>query len=68
MTEEIASGIPSPDGPANIIDTDYTIGQHNIQPQLGPFGLDIHNPVFVISGLTIIAFVLVTLAFQDRRR
>jgi len=58
-------GMPVPDGPAAIIQTDYEIGQHNIQPRLGPFGLDIHNPVFAISGLTIIAFVLVTLAFQD---
>jgi betaine/carnitine transporter, BCCT family len=40
--------------------TDYEIGQDNIQP----FGLDIHNPVFVISGLSIIVFVLLTLAFQ----
>jgi BCCT family betaine/carnitine transporter len=57
--------MPAPDGPANPIQTDYEIGQHNIQPKLGPFGLDIHNPVFAISALTIIAFVLVTLAFQD---
>ncbi len=41
--------------------TDYEIGQDNIQP----FGLDIHNPVFVISGLAIIAFVIITLMFQD---
>jgi BCCT family betaine/carnitine transporter len=40
--------------------TDYEVGQDNIQP----FGLDIHNPVFVISGLSIVAFVLLTLAFQ----
>ncbi len=41
--------------------TDYEIGQDNITP----FGLDIHNPVFLISGLSIIAFVLVTLMFQQ---
>ena len=41
--------------------TDYEIGQDNITP----FGLDIHNPVFLISGLSIIAFVLVTLMFQE---
>ncbi len=40
--------------------TEYEVGQDNIQP----FGLDIHNPVFVISALSIIAFVLLTLAFQ----
>ena len=29
----------------NAIETDYEIGQDNIQMQMGPFGLDIHNPV-----------------------
>ncbi len=43
------------------VETDYEIGQHNITP----FGLDIHNPVFMISGLSIVAFVLVTLMFQE---
>ncbi|MDF2235026.1 BCCT family transporter [Albimonas sp. CAU 1670] len=57
--------IPSPEGPANIIETDFEIGQDNIQPKIGPFGLDIHNPVFAISALVVIAFVIVTLAFQN---
>ncbi len=56
----------TPDGPANIIETDYTIGQDNIQPRLGPFGLDIHNPVFMISGLTIVAFVFFALALPEQ--
>ena len=55
-----------PEGPANVIETDYTIGQDNIQPRLGPFCLDIHNPVFVISGLTIIAFVFFALALPEQ--
>ena len=42
-------------------ETDYEIGQDNVQL----FGLDVHNPVFVISGLTIIGFVLITLMFQE---
>ncbi len=54
-----------PTGEADIIETEYEIGQDNIQASIGPFGLDIHNPVFVISGLTIVAFVFLTLAFQD---
>ncbi len=58
-------GIRNPDGPANIIETEYEIGQDNISTSVGPFGLDIHNPVFMISGLTIVAFVFLTLAFQD---
>lgn len=57
--------IPAPEGPANVIVTEYEIGQDNIQTRIGPFGLDIHNPVFMISGLTIVAFVILTLAFQE---
>ncbi len=41
--------------------TDFELGQDNIRP----FGLDIHNPVFLISGLLIIAFVLISLANQE---
>jgi len=67
MTEEAtaATGLPSPDGESGIIDTNYQIGQDNIETKIGPFGLDIHNPVFMISGLTIVAFVFLTLAFQN---
>ncbi len=55
-------GIPAPEGHSDLIDTDYEIGQDNIVAKVGPFGLDIHNPVFVISGLVIIAFVAYALA------
>lgn len=55
----------TPDGAADVIDTDYEVGQDNITTNIGPFGLDVHNPVFMISGLTIVAFVFLTLAFQD---
>lgn len=54
-----------PEGKANPIDTDYQVGQDNVQFNIGPFGLDIHNRVFMISGLTIVAFVFLTLAFQS---
>ena len=59
MSEHTAIG---PTGPADVIATDYRIGQDNLRPKLGPFSLDIHNPVFVISGVTIIVFVFFTLA------
>jgi len=66
MTDETSGeAVPSPEGPADVIETDYSIGQDNITRKLGPFGLDIHNPVFLISGLVIVAFVVLTLAFQD---
>lgn len=57
MSDELRN---QPDGDANPIDTDYKIGQDNISARVGPFGLDIHNPVFLISGLAIVAFVFLT--------
>ncbi|MCP1199161.1 BCCT family transporter [Notoacmeibacter sp. MSK16QG-6] len=41
--------------------TDYEIGQDNIRP----LGLDIHNPVFVISSVAIVIFVVVALLNQE---
>ncbi|MFC4351898.1 BCCT family transporter [Fodinicurvata halophila] len=57
--------VPEPEGATEIIDTDFQIGQDNIKPKIGPFGLDVHNPVFVVSGLVVVAFVLLTIIFQD---
>ncbi|MGB0696308.1 MAG: BCCT family transporter [Rhodospirillaceae bacterium] len=54
-----------PEGKAVPISTDYQVGQDNIKTQFGPFGLDIHNPVFLISGLSVVAFVILTLALQS---
>jgi betaine/carnitine transporter, BCCT family len=45
--------------------TDHVVGQDNIQTNIGPFGLDIHNPVFLISGLGIFAFVIGTLMVPE---
>ncbi|KPA20817.1 Glycine betaine transporter BetL [Shimia sp. SK013] len=42
--------------------TDYEVGQDNVQI----FGLDIHNPVFAVSGLTIVAFVFFSLVFKEQ--
>lgn len=39
------------------ISTDYEVGQDNLKIM----GMDIHNPVFVISAILILGFVLVTL-------
>jgi len=40
----------------------YKLGRDNVQI----FGLDIHNPVFMISGVTIVAFVIAILMFQQQ--
>ncbi|MEM8852843.1 MAG: BCCT family transporter [Pseudomonadota bacterium] len=64
-TDADTDAVPSPDGTSDLIKTEYQLGQDNLTPKIGPFGLDIHNPVFLVSGLTIFAFVIVTLAFQS---
>lgn len=56
----------APSGAVNPIDTDYKVGQDNIVLNVGPFGLDIHNRVFAVSGLLVVAFVVLTLAFQNQ--
>jgi len=59
-------GIPGPEGDSDIIDTNYEIGQDNVDGRFGPFGFDIHNPVFLISGLAIVAFVFYALALPEQ--
>ncbi|MGI3171587.1 BCCT family transporter [Pseudooceanicola sp. C21-150M6] len=59
-------GIPAPEGASDVIETQYEIGQDNIDGSVGPFGFDIHNPVFLVSGLAIVAFVFYTLALPDQ--
>ncbi|NIZ13103.1 BCCT family transporter [Phaeobacter sp. HF9A] len=66
QTTESPEGIPTPDGAAHIIDTDYEIGQDNLEGSLGPIGFDIHNPVFAVSGLAIVAFVFYALALPEQ--
>ncbi|QFU09175.1 Glycine betaine transporter OpuD [Rhodobacteraceae bacterium THAF1] len=66
MTEDSPGvDIPTPDGRVNLIETDYTVGDDNFEGKVGPLKFDIHNPVFLISSLTVVAFTLVTLIFQD---
>ena len=67
MVDELADqGIPPPEGDADIIDTDYEIGQDNYATTIGPFGLDFHNPVFAMASLSIIAFVFFALALPEQ--
>ena len=41
----------------NLYDTEYQIGQDNIRK----YGLDVHNPVFLISAILVLVFVVGTL-------
>ncbi|MEI4196613.1 BCCT family transporter [Roseovarius sp. E0-M6] len=60
--ENTNQGIPEPEGASDIIETEYEVGQDNVSP----FGLDIHNPVFFISGLAIVVFVFYALALPEQ--
>ncbi|MDP5306183.1 BCCT family transporter [Paracoccus spongiarum] len=57
--------LPAPEGPTELIDTNYQIGQNNIEG-VKPFRFDIHNPVFMISALAIVAFTVLTLLFPTQ--
>ncbi|MBS7662686.1 BCCT family transporter [Pseudomonas lalucatii] len=61
---ESLDSIPAPTGAANLIDTDYVIGQDNIKGRF-LFNLDIHGKVFTISALLSVLFVVLTLALQS---
>lgn len=57
--------ILAPEGATQIIQTDYEIGQDNISYRRRfVFELDIHNVVFSVSAIGIMAFTLLTLMFQ----
>ncbi|WP_271407663.1 BCCT family transporter [Pseudomonas sp. Q1-7] len=57
-------GIPAPTGAANLIDTDYVLGQDNIRGRY-LVNLDIHGTVFIVSALCALLFVVLTLALHS---
>lgn len=59
-------GVPAPEGPSNLIDTDYVIGQDNIRTNKFGFDVDLHGKVFSISSLLILFFVIITLALPEQ--
>nr|WP_298412531.1 BCCT family transporter [uncultured Halomonas sp.] len=64
-SNEGTEGIPSPEGPTDLIDTDYVIGQDNIQTNKLGIDLDLHGKVFVVSSLLVLFFVIITLALPE---
>ncbi|WP_226780751.1 BCCT family transporter [Oceaniglobus trochenteri] len=67
MTDQTANqGIPEPEGNTAVIQTEHEIGDNNIEGSLGSLGFDIHNPVFMISALSIMAFVFYTIALPEQ--
>nr|WP_298412251.1 BCCT family transporter [uncultured Halomonas sp.] len=48
-----------------LFDTDYVVGQDNIEGNFGPFSFDIHNRVFLVSAVITTIFIILTLLFPD---
>ena len=65
LEENPSVGVPAPEGPSDLIDTDYVIGQDNVTATKFGMDLDLHGKVFTISALVILFFVILTLALQD---
>ncbi|MCW8829792.1 MAG: BCCT family transporter [Gammaproteobacteria bacterium] len=64
--ETSAPGIPAPEGAANLIDTDYQVGQDNYSTQALGINIDIHGAVFSFSSLVVLTFVIITLALPEQ--
>jgi BCCT family betaine/carnitine transporter len=62
---EASVGVPAPEGPANLIQTDYVIGQDNIAARKYGIDFDLHGKVFGISALVIVLFVVITLSLPE---
>ncbi|GHG23999.1 BCCT family transporter [Paracoccus aerius] len=66
LDPQTPDAIPAPEGATQVIQTDYEVGQDNINYRRRfVFELDIHNIVFSISALGVVAFTLLTLMFQN---
>lgn len=59
-------GVPAPDGAANLIDTDYQIGQDNYRAKHMGITIDIHGAVFIFSSIVVMAFVFLSLALPEQ--
>ncbi len=54
--------VPEPSTILGAPTTDYEVGQDNVQV----LGLDVHNPVFFVSAVVIVGFVILTLIFKEQ--
>ena len=62
-TEPGADALPVPEGPTEIIDTAYEIGQDNVSRAV-TLEIDIHKVVFIVSAVVIALFTVGTLIGQ----
>ncbi|WP_439133834.1 BCCT family transporter [Pseudomaricurvus sp.] len=64
--ESESLGVPAPDGAANLIDTDYQIGQDNYRAKHMGITIDIHGAVFIFSAIVVMIFVFMSLALPEQ--
>lgn len=64
--ETQSAGVPAPNGAANLIDTDYQIGQDNYRAKHLGITVDLHGVVFIISAIVVLAFVFLSLALPEQ--
>ena len=65
-SESLSGGVRPPEGKAEIIETNYRVGAQNVKTRLGRWGMDFHNPVFIVSAVAVVLFVAYALVFQDQ--
>jgi len=64
-TGQGSEGVPAPEGRANLIETDYVIGQDNYTTRQFGINIDLHGKVFTISSLSVVFFIILTLALPE---
>ncbi|WP_048307696.1 BCCT family transporter [Halomonas sp. PR-M31] len=63
MTENTHKNGDTPGNKDSLFDTDYVVGQDNVEGSFGPFSFDIHNRVFLVSAAITVIFIILTLLF-----
>jgi len=63
LAETATEPLPEPEGPTEIIETPYEIGQDNVSRAV-TFEIDIHKVVFIVSAVVIALFTVGTLVGQ----
>ncbi|MCE5972777.1 BCCT family transporter [Sinirhodobacter sp. WL0062] len=63
-TQSKVEPVPAPQGRTEIIETDYEIGRDNLTSSW-KLEFDIHQVVFTVSALGVLAFTFFTMAFQE---
>ena len=65
-SESLSGGIRPPEKEKRrLLKPNYRVGAQNVKTRLGRWGMDFHNPVFIVSAAAVVLFVVYALVFQD---